>query len=61
MAFATCANGQLRRRQTFAPWGNAAESVPYVAGWGETGALNAVNEYGTIDRLARRIEDALAS
>lgn len=37
------------------------ESVPYVAGWGEDGALDAVSEFaGTIDRLARRIEDAVA-
>ena len=36
------------------------ESVPYVAGWGEDGALEAVTEFAqTIDGLARRIEDAL--
>ena len=36
------------------------ESVPYVAGWGEDGALDAVNKFaGTIDSLARRIEDAM--
>jgi antirestriction protein ArdC len=36
------------------------ESVPYIAGWGEDGALEAVSEFAeTIDRLARRIEDAL--
>lgn len=36
------------------------ETIPYVAGWGENGALDAVNEFaGTIDRLARRIENAL--
>ncbi len=36
------------------------ETIPYVAGWGEHGALEAVNEFaGTIDRLARRIEEAL--
>jgi N-terminal domain of anti-restriction factor ArdC/Putative metallopeptidase family (DUF6782) len=36
------------------------ESVPYVAGWGEDGALEAVSEFAeTIDRVARRIEDAL--
>jgi hypothetical protein len=36
------------------------ESIPYVAGWGEEGALEAVSEFAeTIDSLARRIEDAL--
>jgi hypothetical protein len=37
------------------------ESIPYIAGWGEDGALNAIREYAhTIDTMARRIEDALA-
>jgi hypothetical protein len=36
------------------------ESIPYVAGWGESGALDAIRQYAeTIDQLARRIEDAL--
>ncbi len=36
------------------------ESIPYVAGWGEDGALEAIREYAqTIDTIARRIEDAL--
>jgi hypothetical protein len=36
------------------------ETLPYVAGWGESGALEAVSEFAhTIDALARRIEDAL--
>lgn len=36
------------------------ESIAYVAGWGENGALEAVTEFAsTIDVLARRIEDAL--
>jgi hypothetical protein len=36
------------------------ESIPYVAGWGEDGALEAVTEYaGLIDSLARRIGGAL--
>lgn len=36
------------------------ESVPYVAGWGEDGALDAIRQYAqTIDTIARRIEDAL--
>jgi hypothetical protein len=36
------------------------ESVPYVAGWGEEGALDAVLEFGeTIDALARWLEDGL--
>ena len=38
------------------------ESIPYVAGWGEDGALDAIREYAeTIDTIARRIEDALAA
>lgn len=37
------------------------ESVPYVAGWGEDGALEAVTQFAkTIDELARRVEAALA-
>jgi hypothetical protein len=36
------------------------EAIPYVAGWGEHGALDAVSECaGTIDQVARRIEGAL--
>ncbi len=38
------------------------ESIPYVAGWGESGELDAIREYAhTIDRIARRIEDAILS
>ncbi len=38
------------------------ESIPYVAGWGEHGALEAVTEFAaTIDSIARRIEDVLAA
>ena len=34
--------------------------MPYIAGWGEDGALEAVSEFAeTIDRVARRIEAAL--
>ena len=37
------------------------EAIPYVAGWGEDGAIEAISEYAaTIDPVARRIEDALA-
>jgi hypothetical protein len=37
------------------------ESIPYIAGWGEDGALDAIRQYAeTIDTVARRIEDALA-
>ena len=37
------------------------ESIPYIAGWGEDGALDAIREYAqTIDTIASRIEDALA-
>jgi hypothetical protein len=36
------------------------ETVPYVSGWGEEGALEAVTEFAeTIDATARRIEDVL--
>lgn len=36
------------------------ESIPYVAGWGEDGAIDVIREYAqTIDAIARRIEDAL--
>ena len=36
------------------------ETVPYVVGWGEDGALEAVTEFaGTIDELARRVENVL--
>jgi hypothetical protein len=36
------------------------ESIPYVAGWGEDGALDAIREFAeTVDAIARRIEDAL--
>jgi hypothetical protein len=36
------------------------EAIPYVAGWGEDGALDAIREYAeTIDTIARRIEAAL--
>lgn len=35
--------------------------IPYIAGWGETGALDAIREYAdTIDQIARRIEGAIA-
>jgi hypothetical protein len=37
------------------------ETIPYVAGWGEHGALEAVTQFAeTIDKLARRIEGALS-
>jgi hypothetical protein len=37
------------------------ETIPYVAGWGEHGALEAVTEFAeTIDKLARRIEGAVS-
>jgi hypothetical protein len=36
------------------------ESIPYIAGWGEDGALDAIRDYAQkIDTIARRIEDAL--
>ena len=37
------------------------ESIPYIAGWGEDGAMDAIRAYAeTIDVIGRRIEDALA-
>ena len=40
----------------------SGETVPYVAGWGEDGALEAVTTFATtIDDLARRVEGALAT
>jgi hypothetical protein len=40
----------------------SGETIPYIAGWGETGALEAVTEHAElIDRLARIVENALAS
>jgi hypothetical protein len=39
----------------------SGSSGPYIAGWGEDGALDAIRSYAqTIDEIARRIEDALA-
>src|SRR3954465_11950432 len=36
------------------------ESIPYIAGWGEDGALDAIRDYAeTIDAVARRIEAAV--
>jgi hypothetical protein len=36
------------------------ESIPYVSGWREDGALDAVSEFaGMIDTLARKLEDAI--
>src|SRR3954447_22036768 len=40
----------------------SGESIPYVAGWGEDGALDAIRAYAdTIDAIARRIEDAVSA
>jgi hypothetical protein len=39
----------------------SGETVPYVAGWGENGALDAVTQFDAlIDSLARRVEVALS-
>jgi hypothetical protein len=38
----------------------SGSSVPYVAGWGETGELDAIRGYAeTIDKIARHIEGSL--
>lgn len=35
-------------------------SIPYIAGWGEDGALDAIREYAqTIDTIARRLEQVV--
>jgi hypothetical protein len=40
----------------------SGSTVPYVAGWGEDGELEAIRNFAeTIDKIARRIEDALAT
>jgi hypothetical protein len=40
----------------------SGETIPYVAGWGEDGALDAVTQFAQlIDDLARRIEAALST
>lgn len=40
----------------------SGETVPYIAGWGEGGELDAVhNDAKTIDRIAKRIEAALTA
>jgi len=38
------------------------DTIPYIAGWGEDGALDVVSEFaGTIDQVARRLETALGA
>ena len=40
----------------------SGETVPYVAGWGEDGALDAVTQFAAlIDALARRVEATLGT
>ena len=40
----------------------SGETIPYVAGWGEDGALEAVTEFATlIDSLARKVENAITT
>jgi hypothetical protein len=40
----------------------AGESIPYVAGWGEDGALDAIQAYAQqIDDVARRIHDSVST
>jgi hypothetical protein len=39
----------------------SGSTVPYIAGWGENGGLDALRLYAeTIDRLAQRIEDSVS-
>lgn len=38
----------------------SGETLPYISGWGETGALEAIAQYAEkIDEVARRLEDAI--
>ena len=38
------------------------DAIPYIAGWGEAGALEAVRSFAAeIDRVARRIEEAIGA
>ena len=38
----------------------SGETIPYIAGWGEDGALDAIHNYAnTIDTITHRIENAL--
>ena len=40
----------------------SGDAIPYIAGWGEDGALDAVRGFAAeIDRVARRIEEAIAA
>jgi N-terminal domain of anti-restriction factor ArdC len=40
----------------------SGETIPYIAGWGEDGELDAVTAFArTIDELARRVETALST
>ncbi len=40
----------------------SGETIPYIAGWGEHGALEAVTQFAQlIDSLARRVESALGA
>lgn len=40
----------------------SGESIPYIAGWGQDGALDAIRTYAeAIDTIARRIEDCIAA
>jgi len=40
----------------------SGETIPYVAGWGEDGALDAVTQFAAlIDALAHRVEGALSA
>jgi hypothetical protein len=38
----------------------SGETIPYIAGWGEEGALEAIGQYAqTIDTIARKLEAVL--
>lgn len=40
----------------------SGDAIPYIAGWGEDGALDAVRGFAAdIDRVARRIEEAISA
>jgi hypothetical protein len=52
VTFIVCAGGGLDV---------GGESIPYVAGWGEDGALEALTEFAAvIDTITRQLEDAIS-
>ena len=61
--FDTFGRGGRRRHSSAASaWTSPAKPSPFIAGWDEDGALDAVTEFAQlIDDLARRVEAALSA